>query len=83
MALYATQKKIAGTVIDGVCRDVPAIKKLKYPIFTKACYMVTGKDKVFVDSVNIPVAVSGVQVCPGDLIMGGWNRHCGCPAKRC
>lgn len=69
MALYATKKKIAGTLIDGVCRDVPAIKKLRYPIFTKSCYMVTGKDRVFVDKVNVPVSISGVQVAPGDLMV--------------
>ncbi|KUO71810.1 MAG: diguanylate cyclase [Clostridia bacterium BRH_c25] len=70
MAITATRMGIAGTVIDGVCRDIPAIKKIKYPIFTKGTYMVTGKDRVFVDAVNVPVAVSGVQVKPGDIILG-------------
>lgn len=69
MALVANMKKIQGTVIDGVCRDVPAIRKIGYPIYSKGCYMVTGKDRVFVDAVNIPVAVSGLQVKPGDVIM--------------
>jgi len=70
MAFAAIKQGIAGTVIDGVCRDIPTIKKLKYPIFTKGCYMVTGKDRVEVDTVNVPVAVSGVQVKPGDIILG-------------
>jgi regulator of RNase E activity RraA len=69
MSLVAGIKKIAGTVIDGVCRDVPAIEKMGYPVYSKGCYMVTGKDRVFVDGVNIPVAISGVQVKPGDIIM--------------
>lgn len=69
MALSATRRGIAGTVIDGVCRDVPAIKKLKYPIYTKGTYMVTGKDRVYVDGVNVPVSISGVQVKPGDIII--------------
>lgn len=70
MALSATQRKIAGTVIDGVCRDIPVIRRIRYPIFTKGCYMVTGKDRVFVDKVNVPVSISGVQVVPGDLMVG-------------
>jgi regulator of RNase E activity RraA len=70
MAIYASQKGIAGTVIDGVCRDINVIRELKYPIYTKGTYMVTGKDRVYVDNVNIPVSVSGVQVLPGDLIIG-------------
>ena len=69
MAITAQKLGIAGTVIDGVCRDIPAIRRIRYPIFSKGCYMVTGKDRVFVDAVNVPVSVSGVQVNPGDLIM--------------
>ena len=32
--------------------------------------MVTGKDRVEVDQVNIPVAISDVRVAPGDLVVG-------------
>lgn len=70
MSLAAGQRGIEGTVIDGVCRDIPAIRKLKYPIFARGYFMVTGKDRVQVDAVNVPVSISGVQVRPGDIILG-------------
>ena len=70
MSLYATLKNVEGTIIDGVCRDIPVIKELKYPIFTKGHYMVTGKERVEVAYVNQPVNVSNIQVRPGDLIFG-------------
>lgn len=70
MSIYASQRKIAGTVIDGVCRDIPTIRELSYPIFSKGSYMVTGKDRVYVDAINEPVSISNVQVCPGDLLIG-------------
>ena len=70
MSICATKKGIGGTVIDGVCRDLPVVKKLNYKIFTKGFYMVTGKDRVEVDAVNIPVSVSGIQIKPGDVILG-------------
>ncbi len=70
MSILATRKKIAGTVIDGVCRDVPTIRRLGYSIFTKGTYMVTGKDRVECDGINVPVSVSGVRVNPGDLVAG-------------
>lgn len=70
MSISASLRGIAGTVIDGVCRDIPGIRKLKYPMFTKGCFMVTGKDRVQCDAVNVPVAISGVQVKPGDLLLG-------------
>lgn len=70
MAVVAAKVGIEGTVIDGVCRDIPAIKATGYPIYSKGWYMETGKDRVEVDAVNVPVAVSGVKVCPGDIILG-------------
>lgn len=70
MTYTAKIKGIEGTLIDGVCRDVNGIEELGYGIYTKGKYMVTGKERVQVDAVNIPVAISGVQVRPGDLILG-------------
>lgn len=69
MSMYAKMKGVEGTLIDGVCRDVKVVKELGYPIYTKGCYMVTGKDRVQIESVNQPVTVSDIQVCPDDLIM--------------
>ena len=69
MAITAQIRGIGGTVIDGVCRDVPAIRKIGYPIFSKGAYMVTGKDRVHVDAVEVPISVSNIQVKPGDVIM--------------
>lgn len=70
MTFTAKTKGIEGTVIDGVCRDVDGIKRLDYPVYSKGKYMVTGKERVTVDAVNIPVAISDVQVRPGDIILG-------------
>ncbi len=70
MTIRASKMGIAGTIIDGVCRDVPRIVELKYPIFTRGRYMVTGKDRVQVDGCNLPVTISGVQIKPGDILVG-------------
>ncbi len=82
MTISATRRGIAGTVIDGVCRDVPGIRKYKYPIFTRGCYMVTGKDRVQCDRTNVPVAVAGVYVSPGDLVMGDDSGALVIPAEK-
>lgn len=70
MTFVAKNKGVEGTVIDGVCRDIPGIKENDYAIFTKSTYMVTGKDRVTVDYINKPVSISGVQVRPGDIMLG-------------
>lgn len=82
MTFTAKAKGIEGTLIDGVCRDVNGIKELDYAIYTKGKYMVTGKERVEVDSVNIPVAISGVQVRPGDLILGDDSGALCIPAEK-
>lgn len=69
MTVYAQKRGISGTVIDGVCRDMPRIHEVKYPIYTRGHIMVTGKDRVEVDGINIPVSVSDVQVRPRDIVV--------------
>lgn len=69
MTTLASKKGLAGTVIDGVCRDVPTIRALHYPIFARGVYMMTGKDRVELESVNQPVSISERQVRPGDIVM--------------
>lgn len=70
MTITAVRNRVAGTVIDGVCRDVPSIMKSGYAIFSRGSYMVTGKDRVYVDHINVPVSIAGIQVKPGDLMLG-------------
>jgi len=44
--------------------------------------MVTGKDRVQCDRTNVPVAVSGVYVSPGDLMMGDDSGALVIPAEK-
>ncbi|PZE22348.1 RraA family protein [Paenibacillus xerothermodurans] len=69
LTYVAASKGIAGTIIDGVCRDVDGIRGMDYPMFSRGQYMVTGKDRVMVQSVNQTVSIANVQVRQGDLIM--------------
>lgn len=73
MTQYAGSRGIAATVIDGVCRDVSKALGDGYPLFTKGCYMRTGKDRVEVLAVNQPVAISGARVCARDIVVADAN----------
>ena len=70
MSKTAKLKGVEGTVIDGVCRDIPAVIECGYPIYAKGYYMRTGKDRVRVDAINVPVTVSNIPVVPGDIVLG-------------
>ena len=66
----ASHKKIAGTVIDGACRDTRLSRELSYPIYSRSYSMRTGKDRVQVEGVNVPVNIGEARVMPGDLLRG-------------
>ena len=46
----AHARGIAGTVIDGACRDTHLSRELGYPIFSRSYSMRTGKDRVQVEA---------------------------------
>jgi len=66
----AHRRGIAGTVIDGVCRDVALCLQLGYPVFSKDHWMRTGKDRVQVEATGVPVTIGDARVAPGDIVRG-------------
>ena len=66
----AHRRGIAGTVIDGICRDTALCMELGYPVFSKAHWMRTGKDRVQVEATGVPVNIGDARVAPGDLVRG-------------
>ncbi|MDP1895033.1 MAG: RraA family protein [Hydrogenophaga sp.] len=66
----AHKKGIAGTVIDGINRDVSLCLELGYPIYSRENWMRTGKDRVQVEATQVPVNIGDARVCPGDLMRG-------------
>lgn len=70
LTYLADKKGLAGTVIDGACRDVHLCLKLGYPIYSRSYSMRTGKDRVQVDAEQVPVNIGDARVQPGDIIRG-------------
>src|SRR3954469_7965345 len=64
------RRGIAGTVIDGACRDTQLSRELDYPIFSRSYSMRTGKDRVQVEAMNGPVNIGDARVDPGDILRG-------------
>lgn len=82
MTFLAAKRGVAGTAINGICRDVDRSRDMKYPIFSVAHWMRTGKDRVRLVGVNVPVDLGGVSVDPGDFLVGDDNGLIAVPAKR-
>lgn len=82
MTIVAKRRGLAGTVVDGVCRDVDRALELDYPLFTRGHWMRTGKDRVQLEATGVPVVIGGVTVRPGDLLLGDANGLVALPRER-
>ena len=65
----AVMKGVAGFVIDGAIRDVRAIEKLALPVFARAVTP-AGPYKHGPGAHQVPIALGGQSVAPGDVIVG-------------
>ena len=66
----AHRRGVAGTVIDGACRDTHLSRELGYPIYSRSYSMRTGKDRVQVEGTNVAVNIGDARVRPGDILRG-------------
>jgi len=68
LAEVAQRTGVAGTVIDGCCRDLGEIRALGYPVWSLGSYMKSGKNRVRLAALQETVELAGAVVQPGDLI---------------
>ena len=78
----ATMRGIAGTVINGVCRDTDTADAHAYALYSRGRFMRTGKDRVQVEQINTPVSLGDVRVRPGDILLGDGDGIVVVPAER-
>jgi 4-hydroxy-4-methyl-2-oxoglutarate aldolase len=78
----ASRRGVAGTVIDGICRDVDRALELDYPLFARGNWMRTGKDRVRVESIGEPVNIGGIRVETGDWLRGDGDGLVSIPLQR-
>jgi regulator of RNase E activity RraA len=60
----------AGCVMDGLVRDIRAIRKMGFPVFHGGIGPLDSKGRGKIMAIDVPVECAGVRVAPGDLIFG-------------
>jgi regulator of RNase E activity RraA len=70
LTMVASRRGLAGTVIDGACRDTHLARSLAYPMYSRSYSMRTGKDRVQVEATRGPVNIGNARVQDGDLLRG-------------
>ena len=82
MSHTASMRGIAGTVINGACRDTAVATSTGYPIWSVSRFMRTGKDRVRVAAVQRPLAINDVTIAPGDILVADDDGAVVVPAGR-
>lgn len=73
-AAAATAQGAAGVVVDGVATDILELRATGLPVFARGTSCLTTKRVRSAGSaVNVPVRCGGVQVNPGDWVLGDDN----------
>ena len=71
-----------GAIVDGGVRDVDHSRGIGYPIWSSSVTPITGKWRVETVGVNVPVAVAGINVAPGDIVLADECGVCFVPKER-
>jgi 4-hydroxy-4-methyl-2-oxoglutarate aldolase len=72
-ALAASLRGIAAVIIDGVATDLSEMQDAETPVFCRGLSAMTTKGLAHDGEINTPVAIGGVAVCPGDLVLADAN----------
>ena len=72
MLAHAIKRGVGGFVLDGAVRDVEAFLAVNLPVFA-AGVSHRGPYKDGPGEINVSVAIDGMVIEPGDLVIGDWD----------
>lgn len=72
MTMSALNRGVVAAIIDGACRDVEEIRKIRFPVLSKGVVPNVGA-VIGYGEVNVTIQCAGVSVSPGDVIVVDGN----------
>ncbi|QZN96118.1 RraA family protein [Symbiopectobacterium purcellii] len=70
MATLAANRGLGGILIDGAIRDAALLRTWDLPLFARGISLKSRGEKAQLGPLAAPLTVAGVQISPGDLIVG-------------
>lgn len=67
-SLAAKLKGVAGLLVDGAVRDLEEMIEFEFPVFARHMVPTTGRLRLKVEAINVPVVIDAVEIAPGDII---------------
>lgn len=80
LSTAARARGARGAVVDGLVRDVKAIRGMGFPVFAAGIKPVDSIGRGVVIDYNVPVQSGGIVVTPGDLIVADYDGVVAVPA---
>jgi regulator of RNase E activity RraA len=82
LANAATAKRIRGSIIDGVSRDIDGSESIGYPVYGRGVTMISARNRVIQLDSGTPVQVAGVTVHENDYVIADRCGTVFVPASR-
>lgn len=70
---YAYHKKIAGTIVNGLVRDIDILQKYDYPLFARGAIPRSGKNRVYAFAQCKTIIMDEVRIHFNDIIFADSN----------
>jgi 4-hydroxy-4-methyl-2-oxoglutarate aldolase len=70
LANSAKVKGVKAVIIDGACRDLDDCIEADFPVYARGTVVATARGRIMEHSTNEMIQFGGVQVRPGDVVMG-------------
>jgi 4-hydroxy-4-methyl-2-oxoglutarate aldolase len=70
LATAARRRGAGGVVADAYTRDTAALIAMEFPTFVAGIHCADSLGRIDVDASGVPIVCGGVEVSPGDLVLG-------------
>ncbi len=70
LANGAKMKGVTAVVVDGATRDLDDCIEAQFPVYARGTVVATARGRIMEEATNVMIEFAGVQVRPGDIVMG-------------
>jgi len=66
----AKMKGVSAVIVDGAIRDLDDCMDSQFPVYARGTVVATARGRIMEEATNVMIQLAGVQVRPGDVVMG-------------
>lgn len=81
-ATLAKERSLAAFVVDGSVRDLQELRSLGFPTFARGTVPGSAGGHYRVEATNVPVLAGGIEIAPGDYVVGDEDGVVVIPGER-